>query len=47
LLFGVAPGDPPIYLAAVAVALLMTFAGSLRPAVSAARIDPLITMQSD
>ena len=47
LLFGVAPGDPPIYLAAVAVALLMTFAGSLLPAVSAARIDPLITMQSD
>jgi ABC-type antimicrobial peptide transport system permease subunit len=47
LLFGVAPGDPAIYGAAALLALLMTIAGSLRPALTAARIDPIITMQSE
>jgi predicted permease len=47
LLFGIAPGDPAIYGAAALLALLMTIGGSLRPALSAARVDPVITMQSE
>jgi predicted permease len=47
LLFGVAPGDPAVYLIAVVLALFMTIAGSLRPAFTAACVDPVITMQSD
>lgn len=47
LLFGVAPGDPAIYGAVALLTLLMTIGGSLRPALSAARVDPVITMQSE
>jgi putative ABC transport system permease protein len=47
LLFGVAPGDPVIYGAAALLALLMTLAGSVRPALRAASVDPLITIQSE
>jgi predicted permease len=43
LLFGVEPGDPAIYAFAALVALTMTLAGSVRPAVRAAVIDPTIT----
>ena len=45
LLFGVLPGDPLVYGAACGVALLMTFAGSVPPALRASRIDPAITMR--
>ena len=45
LLFGVQPDDPLIYAAAAALALTMTMAGSLRPAVRAAGVDPAITIR--
>jgi len=47
LLFGVQPGDPAIYAASAAVALAMTVAGSLRPSLAAARIDPATTIRAD
>ena len=47
LLFGVEPGDPWIYAAAATLALAMTVAGSLRPALRAAGIDPAITIRSE
>lgn len=47
LLFGVQPGDPAIYAAAAALALAMTIAGSLRPALHAAVIDPAATIRAE
>jgi ABC-type antimicrobial peptide transport system permease subunit len=47
LLFGVAPGDPAVYGGAAFMALLMTLAGSLRPAFSAANVDPVIAMRTE
>ena len=47
ILFGVEPGDPLIYSGAAGLAMLMTLAGSLRPAVRAATIDPAITIRSE
>jgi putative ABC transport system permease protein len=47
LLFGVAPGDPWIYAVAAVVAITMTLAGSFRPAVRAAVIDPARTMRTE
>jgi ABC-type lipoprotein release transport system permease subunit len=47
LLFGVRPGDPAIYAAAAAVALVMTIAGSLYPAVRAAGVDPARTTRAE
>ncbi|MGH9385306.1 MAG: ABC transporter permease, partial [Vicinamibacterales bacterium] len=47
LLFGVEPGDPVIYASAAVVAITMTLAGSLRPAVRAAVIDPAITTRTE
>jgi predicted permease len=47
LLFGVQPGDSTIYAAAALLALLMTLAGSLRPALRAAGVDPAITIRSE
>jgi hypothetical protein len=47
LLFGVQPGDPAIYAASAALALAMTVAGSLRPSLAAARIDPATTIRSE
>jgi ABC-type lipoprotein release transport system permease subunit len=41
------PGDPAIYAAAALLAALMTLAGSLRPALRAASVDPVITIQSE
>jgi len=46
LLFGVEPGDPLIYGAAAALAVVMTLAGSLRPAIRAATIDPALSIRS-
>ena len=45
LLFGVEPGDPLIYVSAAALAIVMTLAGSLRPAIRAATIDPALTIR--
>jgi predicted permease len=47
LLFGVTPGDPAIYGAAALLAMLMTLAGSVRPAFRAASVDPVITIQAE
>ena len=47
LLFGVPPGDPPIYMAAAALALAMTIAGSLRPAIRAASVDAATTIRAE
>lgn len=47
LLFGVQPGDSTIYAAAALLALVMTLAGSLRPALRAAGVDPAITIRSE
>ena len=41
------PADPAAFLVALAVAMLMTTAGSLWPAVRAARVDPLIVMRAE
>jgi ABC-type antimicrobial peptide transport system permease subunit len=47
LLFNVGPGDPSIYGLAAAVVLLLTIAGSVRPALRAARIDPATAIRAD
>ena len=47
LLFGVEPGDPLIYAAAAVLAIVMTLAGSLRPAIRAATIDPALSTRSN
>jgi predicted permease len=47
LLFGVAPGDPATFAAGVGVALLMTFAGSLVPAIRAVRVTPMSVLRSE
>lgn len=46
LLFGVAPGDPATFAAAVGVALLMAFAGSLVPALRAVRVTPMSVLKA-
>ncbi len=47
LLFGVEPGDPTIYAVSATVAIAMTLAGSLRPAVRAATIDPTKAIRTE
>jgi predicted permease len=47
LLFGVAPGDPATFAAGVGVTLLMTFAGSLVPAIRAVRVTPMSVLRAD
>jgi predicted permease len=47
LLFGLSAGDPSVYLIAGAVALTMTIASSVMPAVRAAGIDPAITIRNE
>ena len=47
LLFGVAPSDPATFATGVGVALLMTFAGSLVPAVRAVRVTPMSVLRAD
>ena len=41
VLFGVDPANPTVFAAAIALAMLMTLAGSLLPAWRAVRIDPI------
>jgi len=45
LLAGVSPRDATAFLAAVALAFVMTIAGSLGPALRAARVDPLAAIR--
>jgi putative ABC transport system permease protein len=47
LLFGVAPSDPATFAAGVGTALLMTFAGSLVPALRAVRVTPMSVLRAD
>jgi putative ABC transport system permease protein len=47
VLFGVDPADPAILLAAALLAFAMTLAGSLRPAIRAAVIDPATTIRTE
>ena len=47
LLFGVAPSDPATFATGVGVALLMTFAGSLVPAVRAVRVTPMSVLRAE
>ncbi|MBA2301880.1 MAG: FtsX-like permease family protein, partial [Acidobacteria bacterium] len=47
LLFGVPPGDPVTIATAVGLAFLMTFAGSLLPAVRALRVSPMLAMRAE
>jgi ABC-type antimicrobial peptide transport system permease subunit len=47
LLAGVKPDDPDTFAAAVVVALAMTAAGSLLPAVRALRVDPTGAMRAE
>ncbi len=47
LLFGVAPSDPPTFLSAIGLALLITFAGSLVPALRAVRVSPMSVLRAE
>jgi putative ABC transport system permease protein len=47
LLFGVGPGDPSTILAAVALVLAMTLAGSLLPTLRAVRVSPLLALRAE
>jgi putative ABC transport system permease protein len=47
LLFGVDPANPEVFGAAIAVALIMTLAGSLLPALRAVRIDPIAATRAE
>ena len=47
LLFGIAPGDPATFAAAVGVALVMTFVGSLLPALRAVRVSPMSVLRAE
>jgi predicted permease len=47
LLFGLEPGDPVTMASATGLALLMTLAGCLLPALRAVRVSPLLAMRVD
>jgi putative ABC transport system permease protein len=47
LLFGIQPADPTTIAAAVGLAIVMTFAGSLWPAIKALRVSPLSVMRTE
>jgi len=47
LLAGVKPGDALTFSAGAAVGLLMTLAGSLLPAISAVRVDPIAVIRAE
>jgi hypothetical protein len=47
LLAGVKPFDAPTFAAAVALALVMTVAGSLLPARRALRVDPIVAIRAE
>ena len=47
LLFGVDPANPAVFAAAIALAMLMTLAGSLLPAWRAVRVDPIAATRTE
>jgi hypothetical protein len=47
VLFGVDPADPTVFGAAIALAVVMTVAGSLLPTWRAVRIDPIAATRVD
>jgi predicted permease len=47
LLFGVTPGDPATFAAAVGATLVMTFAGSVVPALRAVRVTPMSVLRAE
>lgn len=47
LLVGIAPSDPATFATGVGVALLMTLAGSLLPAIRAVRVSPMSVLRGD
>ena len=47
LLFGIAPGDPVIVVAAVAGALAVSAGAALTPALRASRIDPAVALKTE
>jgi len=47
LLFGLEPSDPVTIATAIGLALLMTLAGSLIPALRALRVNPLVALRAD
>jgi putative ABC transport system permease protein len=47
LLFGITPGDPATFAAAVALALLMAFAGAFVPALRALRVTPMSVLRAE
>jgi ABC-type antimicrobial peptide transport system permease subunit len=47
LLFGIAPSDPTTFATAVGLTLLMTFAGSLVPAIRAVRVTPMSVLRME
>jgi putative ABC transport system permease protein len=47
ILAGMPPGDVSTFAAAAGLALLMTLAGSLPPAIRAARLDPVQAIRAD
>ena len=47
LLAGVSPADAATFLSAVALAVAMTLAGSLLPALGAMRVNPMAVIRSD
>ena len=47
LLFGVEPGDPATIATALGVALIMTLAGCLLPALRALRVSPISALRAE
>ncbi len=47
LLFGIAPSDPATFATAIVLALLITFAGSVVPALRAVRVTPMSVLRMD
>jgi putative ABC transport system permease protein len=47
LLYGIDPANPAVFGAAIALALLMTLAGSLLPAWRAVRVDPIAATRTE
>jgi ABC-type lipoprotein release transport system permease subunit len=47
LLADISPADLPTFASAIALSFAMTLAGSLLPAVRAARLDPALVMRAE
>lgn len=47
LLAGISPADPPTFLVAAVLCLLMTMGGSLAPSLRALGVDPIAALRSE